>query len=109
MISRKTEVSFDGILQDYVTADREGVPCHRPRLVPILGQPQPIGCRMYSPYLDNIPPSTPHEGPELLLAVPEQAAIMALAKHVVAAHGAGLTNLVFCSPAARVLEVFGPK
>ena len=38
----------------------------------------------------------------------DQARLFAGATHVVAPHGAGLTNLVFCAPGARVLELFHP-
>lgn len=34
---------------------------------------------------------------------------MANAECVIAAHGAGLTNLLFCQPGTRVLEIFTPK
>ena len=37
-----------------------------------------------------------------------QARLFAEATHVIAPHGAGLTNLVFCPPGARVLELFHP-
>lgn len=36
----------------------------------------------------------------------EMAALMAQASHIIAPHGAGLANLVFCRPGARVLEIF---
>jgi len=42
------------------------------------------------------------------LTVAEQAAIFAAARIVVAPHGAGLTNLVFCSPGTKVIEFFSP-
>jgi len=32
-----------------------------------------------------------------------------LAKVIVAPHGSGLTNLVFCSPGAKVIEFFSPN
>jgi capsular polysaccharide biosynthesis protein len=50
---------------------------------------------------------TPLEMTDLSLA--EQAAAMAEAEVVVAPHGGGLTNIVFCSPGARVLELFSPE
>ena len=42
------------------------------------------------------------------MSVTEQALCMAAAKVVVAPHGAGLTNLVFCSPGTKVIEIFSP-
>jgi hypothetical protein len=42
------------------------------------------------------------------LSVLEQAALFARAEAIVAPHGAGLTNLVFCSPGAAVVELFHP-
>lgn len=41
-------------------------------------------------------------------SVKEQAALFAEAEAVVAAHGGGLTNLVFCAPGTRVVELFAP-
>lgn len=40
------------------------------------------------------------------LSVLEQAALFSQAKVVVAPHGAGLTNLVFCQPGTKVIEIF---
>jgi len=42
------------------------------------------------------------------MSVAEQAACLAAAKVVVAPHGGGLTNLVFCSPGTKVIEIFSP-
>ena len=42
------------------------------------------------------------------MSVAEQAACLAAAKVVVAPHGAGLTNLVFCNPGTKVIEIFAP-
>jgi capsular polysaccharide biosynthesis protein len=42
------------------------------------------------------------------LTVGEQAAAFGAATHVIATHGAALTNLLFCPPGARVLEFFSP-
>jgi len=42
------------------------------------------------------------------MSVAEQAACLAAAKVVVAPHGAGLTNLVFCSSGTKVIEIFSP-
>ena len=41
------------------------------------------------------------------LSVPEQARLFADAGIVVAAHGAGLTNIVFCSAGTRIIELYG--
>lgn len=42
------------------------------------------------------------------MSVAEQAACLAAAKVVIAPHGAGLTNLVFCNPGTKVIEIFSP-
>jgi capsular polysaccharide biosynthesis protein len=42
-------------------------------------------------------------------SVAEQARLFQSAETIVAAHGAALTNLVFCEPGATVLELFSPK
>jgi tetratricopeptide (TPR) repeat protein len=42
------------------------------------------------------------------MSIAEQAACLAAAKIVVAPHGGGLTNLVFCSPGTKVIEIFPP-
>lgn len=42
------------------------------------------------------------------MSIAEQAACLAAAKVVVAPHGGGLTNLVFCSPRTKVIEIFPP-
>ncbi|MBC7923139.1 MAG: glycosyltransferase family 61 protein, partial [Ferruginibacter sp.] len=42
------------------------------------------------------------------MSVVEQASRFADAGCVVAPHGAGLTNLVFCSPGTKVVDVFSP-
>lgn len=49
--------------------------------------------------------------PVVLEALPvvEQARIFASAKVIVAPHGAGLTNLVFCNPGTKVIEIFSPN
>jgi tetratricopeptide (TPR) repeat protein len=39
----------------------------------------------------------------------EQVACMAGAEVVIAPHGAGLTNLVFCAPQTKVIEIFSPE
>ena len=43
------------------------------------------------------------------MSVFEQAALMAEAEIVLAPHGAGLANLVFCSPGSKVIELFSPS
>ncbi|MCC3414668.1 MULTISPECIES: tetratricopeptide repeat protein [unclassified Microcoleus] len=43
-----------------------------------------------------------------MMSVAEQAACLAAAEVVVAPHGGGLTNLVFCSPGTKVIEIFSP-
>ncbi|MGB3510483.1 MAG: glycosyltransferase 61 family protein [Microcoleaceae cyanobacterium] len=43
------------------------------------------------------------------MSVFEQAALIAEAEIVVAPHGAGLANLVFCSPGTKVIELFSPS
>ena len=42
-------------------------------------------------------------------SVAEQARLFHSAEAIVAAHGAALTNLVFCEPGTTVLELFSPK
>ncbi|HLO47452.1 MAG TPA: tetratricopeptide repeat protein [Kamptonema sp.] len=42
------------------------------------------------------------------MSVAEQASCLASAEVVVAPHGAGLTNIVFCSPGTKIIEVFSP-
>lgn len=42
------------------------------------------------------------------LSFREQVSCLASAKVVVAPHGAGLTNLVFCNPGTKVIELFSP-
>jgi tetratricopeptide (TPR) repeat protein len=43
------------------------------------------------------------------LTLAEQSLYMAAADVIVAPHGAGLTNLVFCQPGTKVLEIFSPN
>ncbi|MCT7983528.1 glycosyltransferase 61 family protein [Laspinema sp. A4] len=38
----------------------------------------------------------------------EQVALFANAKAIIAPHGAGLTNTVFCNPGTRLIEIFSP-
>jgi capsular polysaccharide biosynthesis protein len=43
------------------------------------------------------------------LSFAEQVEMFSRATHIVAPHGGGLTNIVFCNPDCRVVELFGPK
>ncbi|NJM23985.1 MAG: glycosyltransferase family 61 protein, partial [Richelia sp. SM1_7_0] len=43
------------------------------------------------------------------LSVKEQAELMAMAEVVIAPHGAGLTNIVFCQPGTKIIEFLSPK
>jgi capsular polysaccharide biosynthesis protein len=43
------------------------------------------------------------------LSVAEQIELMAAAEVVVAPHGAGLSNIVFCQPGTKVIELLSPK
>jgi capsular polysaccharide biosynthesis protein len=43
------------------------------------------------------------------LSMCEQAEYMASCEAVVAPHGAGLSNIVFCSPGTKVIEIFSPE
>jgi capsular polysaccharide biosynthesis protein len=43
------------------------------------------------------------------LSVRQQAAVMAECSVIVAPHGGGLSNLVFCSPGTKVIEIFSPE
>jgi len=42
------------------------------------------------------------------LAMQEKAALLANAEAILAPHGSGLVNLVFCSPGCKVIELFSP-
>ena len=42
------------------------------------------------------------------MSVVEQAMFISEAEAVVGTHGAGLTNIVFCSPGTKVVEIFSP-
>lgn len=42
------------------------------------------------------------------LSISEQATLFSQASLVIAPHGSGLTNLVFCNPGTRVIELFSP-
>ncbi|MBF2050995.1 MAG: DUF563 domain-containing protein [Elainella sp. C42_A2020_010] len=43
-----------------------------------------------------------------MLSVAQQAALLAEAEVVLAIHGSGLTNIVFCQPGTKVVELFSP-
>jgi capsular polysaccharide biosynthesis protein len=40
-------------------------------------------------------------------SITEQAALFAQAESIIAAHGAGLTNIAFCKPGTKVIELYG--
>ena len=42
------------------------------------------------------------------MSVAEQISLFATAEVVIGAHGAALTNTVFCSPGTKVIEIFAP-
>jgi len=44
-----------------------------------------------------------------VMTVQQQAALLAQAKVVISPHGSGLTNIVFCSPGTKVIEIFSPN
>ncbi|MBW4673033.1 MAG: glycosyltransferase family 61 protein [Desmonostoc geniculatum HA4340-LM1] len=43
------------------------------------------------------------------ISVAEQASVLSSASVIVAPHGAGLSNLVFCSPGTKIIELFSPN
>ncbi|MGF1987031.1 MAG: glycosyltransferase family 61 protein [Nostoc sp. ZfuVER08] len=43
------------------------------------------------------------------MSVAEQASVLSSASVIVAPHGAGLSNLVFCSPRTKIIEFFSPN
>jgi len=43
------------------------------------------------------------------MSIAEQVSLMANAKVVIASHGSGLTNIVFCEPKTKVIEIFSPS
>jgi len=43
------------------------------------------------------------------LSVRQQASVMAECEVIVAPHGGGLSNVVFCSPGTKVIEIFSPE
>ena len=43
------------------------------------------------------------------MTVLEQVAVFSNAEVIVASHGSGLTNLVFCSPKTKIIEIFSPN
>ena len=43
------------------------------------------------------------------ISVTQQASLLAYSQVIVATHGAGLTNLVFCHPGTKVIEIFHPE
>ena len=43
------------------------------------------------------------------LSVSEQATLFSQAEIIVAGHGAGLSNIVFCNPGTRIIEIMAPR
>jgi capsular polysaccharide biosynthesis protein len=43
------------------------------------------------------------------MSVPEQALVMASCSVVVAPHGGGMSNLIFCSPRTKIVEIYSPE
>jgi capsular polysaccharide biosynthesis protein len=43
------------------------------------------------------------------MSVPEQAAVMAGCDVVIGPHGGGMSNLVFCTPGTKVIEIYSPE
>jgi tetratricopeptide (TPR) repeat protein len=43
------------------------------------------------------------------MSVQQQAALLSQAEIVISAHGSGLTNLVFCNPGTKAIEIFSPN
>jgi capsular polysaccharide biosynthesis protein len=43
------------------------------------------------------------------MSVPEQASVMAECDIVIGPHGGGMSNLVFCSPGTKVVEIYSPE
>jgi capsular polysaccharide biosynthesis protein len=43
------------------------------------------------------------------LSVREQASVMSTAEVIVAPHGGGLSNLVFCQTGTKIIEIFSPE
>jgi capsular polysaccharide biosynthesis protein len=43
------------------------------------------------------------------MSVPEQAAAMAACEVVVAPHGGGMSNIIFCSPGTKIIEIYSPE
>lgn len=107
MLSLKTETSFDTILREYAAVDPHGIPCHRPRPALTWHQPQPIGCRAYSTYLENTVPGTPYATPDLLLTIPNALVVKShrspfcidLARRTILCHPA--LDSVFSTPPAH--------
>jgi len=43
------------------------------------------------------------------LSIVEQAQLFASAEVIVASHGSGLTNAIFCAPSTKIIEIFSPN
>jgi capsular polysaccharide biosynthesis protein len=44
-----------------------------------------------------------------LMSVLEQAAVLASCEVVVAPHGGGISNIIFCSPGTKIVEIYSPE
>ena len=44
-----------------------------------------------------------------MMSVSEQAVVMASCDVVVAPHGGGMSNLIFCSPGTKIIEIYSPE
>ncbi|WP_083841431.1 glycosyltransferase family 61 protein [Bradyrhizobium sp. STM 3843] len=43
------------------------------------------------------------------MSVPEQAAVMASCEVVIGPHGGGMSNVIFCSPGTKIIEIYSPE
>jgi capsular polysaccharide biosynthesis protein len=43
------------------------------------------------------------------MSVPQQAAVLAACDVVIGPHGGGMSNLVFCTPGTKVVEIYSPE
>jgi capsular polysaccharide biosynthesis protein len=56
-----------------------------------------------------VPTTLPITCPLESMSVIEQAALFSQAEIIIAPHGSGLTNLIFCQPNTKVIELFSPN